>query len=95
MELLHSLDLIVDVGQQYDPQLNRFDHHQREFTGTFGEDYNIKLSGSGLIYKHFGKQALRKALEDLFLTPEFAKYKMEISEEELDTLYVQMYQNLF
>jgi uncharacterized UPF0160 family protein len=46
----------------YDSQTNRFDHHQREFTGVF-DGYTSKLSSAGLIYKHFGKEILHVLFE--------------------------------
>ena len=95
LALLGTLDLVVDVGQQYDPATNWYDHHQREFNLTLGEEYSIKLSGSGLIYKHFGKEVLKAALEQLFMSPEFCKYKTELTEADLETLYHQMYSSLF
>ena len=33
-ELLAKCGIVVDVGAVYDADTNRFDHHQREFTGT-------------------------------------------------------------
>jgi uncharacterized UPF0160 family protein len=42
----------------YDPERQRFDHHQREFTGTFSEKFKTKLSSAGLVYKHFGREIL-------------------------------------
>ncbi len=53
---------MVDVGAVYDPATHRYDHHQREFTGTFSADYKTKLSSAGIIYKHFGKEILANIL---------------------------------
>ncbi|OJD19264.1 hypothetical protein AJ78_00794 [Emergomyces pasteurianus Ep9510] len=52
--LLASCHTVVDVGGEYDPARNRYDHHQRTFTTTFPQ-HNTKLSSAGLIYLHFGK----------------------------------------
>ena len=49
---LAECDIVVDVGAVYDHAKLRYDHHQREFTETFGEGYNTKLSSAGLIYKY-------------------------------------------
>lgn len=55
------MDMLVDVGGEYDPSRLRFDHHQRGFEETFSEKYShIKLSSAGLIYRHFGKQVISK-----------------------------------
>lgn len=53
-EIIASGDYIVDVGQIYDEDENRFDHHQP----TFNEKgfLDIPYSSFGLIWKHFGKE---------------------------------------
>jgi uncharacterized UPF0160 family protein len=61
-KVLEKMDILVDVGAVYDPSKHRYDHHQREFTGTFGDNYKIKLSSAGLVYKHFGKEVVAKIL---------------------------------
>lgn len=60
---LDKCDVVVDVGGQYDPVRNRYDHHQRGFNLTFqnffnDSPWNIKLSSAGLVYIHFGKQVI-------------------------------------
>jgi uncharacterized UPF0160 family protein len=47
---------------RYDEATNRFDHHQREFTGVL-EGYQTKLSSAGLVYKHFGHDIIRQVLK--------------------------------
>ncbi|KIJ54869.1 hypothetical protein M422DRAFT_58209 [Sphaerobolus stellatus SS14] len=61
---LAQCDIIVDVGGVYDATIHRYDHHQRGFDTTFGEDKytNIKLSSAGLVYKHFGKDIIARRL---------------------------------
>jgi hypothetical protein len=49
--ILDTCDIVVDVGAAYDPDRNRFDHHQRGFTEVFGHGFETKLSSAGLIYK--------------------------------------------
>lgn len=49
--ILDTCDIVVDVGAVYDPEKNRFDHHQRGFTEVFGHGFQTKLSSAGLIYK--------------------------------------------
>jgi uncharacterized UPF0160 family protein len=60
-DLLAQCHLVVDVGAVFDSEKNRFDHHQREFTGVL-DGYNTKLSSAGLVYQHFGRQILREVL---------------------------------
>ncbi|CAD2108710.1 hypothetical protein YYG_01410 [Plasmodium vinckei petteri] len=58
--LLDKCDIVVDVGGIYDHEKKRYDHHQREFNEGLDENHNIRLSSAGLIYKHYGKEVLRK-----------------------------------
>eukprot|EP01138_Halocafeteria_seosinensis_P013840 gb/GECG01014133.1/.p1 GENE.gb/GECG01014133.1/~~gb/GECG01014133.1/.p1 ORF type:complete len:198 (+),score=15.23 gb/GECG01014133.1/:1-594(+) len=56
-EIINDAHIVVDVGGEYDASRNRFDHHQPEFQGTM-ENYSIRLSSAGLVYKHFGKEVI-------------------------------------
>jgi len=55
-----NLDILVDVGAVYDPSRHRYDHHQVSFTDSLDENHKIRLSSAGLIYKHFGRDILKK-----------------------------------
>mmetsp|Transcript_44643 Transcript_44643/g.104009 ORF Transcript_44643/g.104009 Transcript_44643/m.104009 type:complete len:367 (-) Transcript_44643:43-1143(-) len=51
--------IVVDVGGTYEPEKQRFDHHQKTFTETYSEAYEgIKLSSAGLVFKHFGESVV-------------------------------------
>lgn len=50
-ELWKESKILVDVGAVYDPATHRYDHHQRSFTETFGDGYDIKLSSAGLMWE--------------------------------------------
>lgn len=54
---LQECHTVVDVGGQYDASINRFDHHQREFTTTF-TGRSTKLSSAGLVFMHLGKSII-------------------------------------
>ncbi|KAI7786005.1 myg1 protein [Diaporthe eres] len=56
-KVLETCDTVVDVGGEYDADRRRFDHHQRGFTTVF-PGRNTKLSSAGLVYMHFGKEAI-------------------------------------
>jgi len=71
--ILSEMDIVVDVGDIYDPGQQRFDHHQRGFFETAdgipgaakGPDeatgrWKTRLSSSGLVYKHFGRDLIRQ-----------------------------------
>ncbi|VEU23347.1 DEKNAAC104754 [Brettanomyces naardenensis] len=57
-----AADIVVDVSGKYDGK-KFFDHHQREFTGTFNSNYKTKLSSAGLVFKHFGKEIIAELLD--------------------------------
>ncbi len=51
---IKEADYVFDVGGEYDPEKNRFDHHQ---PGGAGERENgIPYAAFGLIWKHFGPE---------------------------------------
>jgi len=51
-ELIAKADIVLDVGGEYDPETDRFDHHQR---GGAGERENgIPYSSFGLIWQKYG-----------------------------------------
>lgn len=45
--VLDDCDVVIDVGGTYEPERNRYDHHQRGFSEVFGHGYNTKLSSAG------------------------------------------------
>ena len=59
--LLSTCHTVVDVGGEYAPETNRYDHHQRTFDATF-PSHATKLSSAGLIYLHFGKAIIAQRL---------------------------------
>jgi len=51
-ELIAKADIVIDVGGEYDPDTDRFDHHQR---GGAGERENgIPYSSFGLVWQKYG-----------------------------------------
>eukprot|EP00244_Chara_vulgaris_P011890 TRINITY_DN6041_c0_g2_i1.p1 TRINITY_DN6041_c0_g2~~TRINITY_DN6041_c0_g2_i1.p1 ORF type:complete len:335 (-),score=52.87 TRINITY_DN6041_c0_g2_i1:184-1188(-) len=67
-QILDTLDAVLDVGAVYDPERDRYDHHQGGFHENFGHGFTTKLSSAGLVYKHFGREIVGKELKSL--TPE-------------------------
>lgn len=51
---LEQCHTVVDVGGEYDPSRNRYDHHQRTFATCF-PNHDTRLSSAGLVYMHFGR----------------------------------------
>ncbi|XP_054271260.1 MYG1 exonuclease [Macrosteles quadrilineatus] len=67
--VLKDCDIVIDVGNEYDPEKCRFDHHQKGFNESMssiipGKQWTTKLSSAGLVYCHFGKDIIKKILGD-------------------------------
>ena len=78
--ILDTCDTVVDVGDAYDPPSNRFDHHQRSFTGVFPER-ETKLSSAGLVYMHFGRAIVAQHA------------KLPIDHPDVELVYQKLYDN--
>jgi len=68
-KVLDALDIVIDVGGVYDHSKLRYDHHQRGYDERF-EDKRFekrctKLSASGLVYRHYGKDVIRAFYPDI------------------------------
>ncbi len=88
-----TMDLVVDVGGVYNPSKHRYDHHQKGFMETFNDKSKTKLSGCGLIFKHFGKEIIRNALVDVFKSDtSLSKYQKEISDKDVTTIMNSVYE---
>lgn len=82
-EVLAKLDIVIDVGGDYDHATLRYDHHQRGYDERFDEGKDgtkegrcTKLSASGLVYRHYGKQVIQAyypEISDSALTLAFGK----------------------
>lgn len=98
--VLDTLDIVIDVGGQYDFEKRRFDHHQRGFQEFYDPEGNfgrVKLSASGLVFKHFGEEIIRNSVASLFeesrmLGPEFRKV---MEEKQVKALCRKMYDRYF
>lgn len=78
-DLLNELDVVYDVGGEYNHEKKRYDHHQKGFNETFSEEYTTKLSSAGLIYKHYGKRIVAKIIN------------WDINDPKTETLYQRLY----
>ena len=67
-ERLASADMRVDVGGKYNPDTLDFDHHQAGFNerhkspNWFRYDEGPLRSGFGLVFLHYGKEAIKKLI---------------------------------
>lgn len=49
-----NADMVLDVGMEYDPKKNRFDHHQNGGAGV--RDNGIPYASFGLVWKKYGEE---------------------------------------
>ena len=69
MEVLDSCDIVVDVGEEFDHERRRYDHHQRDFSlkmSTISEGKiksQTKLSSAGLVYWFYGREIIAEKLK--------------------------------
>jgi len=85
-EVLKDLDIVIDVGGVYDHSIRRYDHHQRGYDEKFTpkkaeEERCTKLSASGLVYRHYGKDVIRS-------------YYPSLSDDFVDLSYDKIYNTL-
>ena len=63
-------DIVVDVGEVYDHEARRYDHHQKSFGLTMrmlsnGKiESDVPVSSCGLIFWHYGMRILTELLQD-------------------------------
>ena len=53
-DVINTADFVVDIGLVYDPEKNRFDHHQEGGAGF--RDNKIAYSSFGLLWKTYGEK---------------------------------------
>ena len=53
-DIIKTGDYVFDVGGIYNPEINRFDHHQKEGAGK--RKNGIPYASFGLVWKKFGKK---------------------------------------
>jgi len=62
--IIEEANIAIDVGQIYDPENNRFDHHQQGCHERFNRNVIIDMSSAGMVYKKFGKELIEKYLKE-------------------------------
>lgn len=53
-EIIQQADIAFDIGFEYDPLKNRYDHHQKGRAGA--RENGILYASAGLVWKHFGRE---------------------------------------
>ncbi len=90
-DALNQCQVVVDVGGVYDPALQRYDHHQKEFHGTMEtakRKYHTRLSSAGLIYKHFGLELLRSYCDECL---KVGRLKKAINDSQMLIIFDRVY----
>jgi len=76
-----------DVGGTYEPEKQRFDHHQRSFEEIWRKGDaklpEIKLSSAGLIYRHFGHEIIKNAVKGV--------WDQDMTEDQVNWAHEKMY----
>src|SRR6185369_12848851 len=91
VEKISAADYVVDVGGEYDPARNRFDHHQTSGAGK--RENTIPYASFGLVWKKFGEQVCGskeiadKIEEKLVLTIDADDNGLIFSEPKIKDLY--------
>jgi len=67
-----KVDYVLDVGQQYDPTRNKFDHHQND--PSHKRDNGVPYATFGMVWKKFGKKIVGseegvKIIEEKLVAP--------------------------
>ena len=84
--LFNKSDILIDVGKVYDPENNRFDHHQQECTETWNEYSKVPLSSVGLVWKHYGIKIVDKYLQ---------AFQYDCTSKDIDSLVNKLYYKIF
>ncbi len=64
LNIINTANIAIDVGQIYNHETRRYDHHQSSFNQSIDDKSTITLSSAGLVYKHYGDQLIAKFCED-------------------------------
>lgn len=83
--VLATCHTVVDVGGEYNPDANRYDHHQRTFQETF-PGHNTRLSSAGLVFLHFGKAIIARQLEQPIESPDVQTIHEKLYSDYIESL---------
>ncbi len=80
-EIYNKADIVVDVGHVYDPENDKFDHHQKDGVVIDGRSY----SSVGLVWKKYGiyytkLKAFEFGIEENFSESDFKRIADKIDE---------------
>lgn len=81
-QIIEQGNIIIDVGQVYNPENNKFDHHQTDCHERFNNNFSIDMSSAGMVYKIYGKEFIKKMSN------------ITIPQEDLNIIYQNIYRKL-
>lgn len=61
-EIFDKCEMVIDVGNVYEPDKGRFDHHQKGKAGN--HENGLPYAAFGLVWKHFGSAITSKAVAE-------------------------------
>jgi uncharacterized UPF0160 family protein len=68
---LETCNVLVDVGGQYDPETDRYDHHMKDFNVTFSDIHkhvisgNVTCSSVGLVFGTYGYKIIYRIYNEM------------------------------
>lgn len=60
MEAIRKADIVIDVGDKYDPETLRFDHHQVKKPAELARHSGVPYASAGLVWRQFGESVLQR-----------------------------------
>lgn len=88
-EIISKADIVWDVGYVYDPDNDKFDHHQPNCKEKFNNKSKVIMSSVGMIYKKYGRDFIQK-----LITERNNSSDLEINNNLLDYLFFKFYNNV-
>ena len=85
---LENCDFVMDVGMEYIHSKRHYDHHQKDFNETY-KNRSIKLSASGLIWKHYGQEIVQTLLTDI------KGFKYKLTSHKIEIITDKIYDSIF
>lgn len=77
--ILAQCDVLVDVGGEYDPARNRFDHHQKGFSERRRD--GLPYAAAGLVWKTYGAAFVAKCCPQL--SPATCQQVADLADDQL------------
>lgn len=85
-EKIKQCEIVIDVGKIYDPDNDKFDHHQKGCEEYFNKYSKVLLSSAGMVYKKYGKQFIEKIVGESDHTDRLYNKLYEMVIKEIDAI---------